>query len=294
MTPPAPQERPRPAILLSFFYHQTTNMDEFRVPSTGALVDLMADSGAFSAHSLGKEVRLEDYMAWADQWKGHFKHFIALDVIGDHEGSLANLDIFRREMPKLSILPVWHIDEPWEVLDHYLDTSEYVCIGGMASNRFGADNVMRACLKAHQRARAKGVKLHGLGQTRWDQLTSLPWHSVDSSSWTSGARYGMTVVWDEKAKKTRQIQCGTRGAHRWGAWLRDHGFDPKVLTLREGFDYKTAVDCSAWTFHKLEAYLAQRWQNPDFNLYFATSPPEFGRRAVRVIDRLHTEKGPCL
>lgn len=54
--------RPFP-LLLSYFYFRDRNMVEVldKIFQTHVGIDLFADSGAFSAHSLGQPLRVEDY-----------------------------------------------------------------------------------------------------------------------------------------------------------------------------------------------------------------------------------------
>lgn len=60
--------RPFP-LLLSYFYFRDRNMVEVldKIFQTHVGIDLFADSGAFSAHSLGQPLRVEDYRIPGDR-----------------------------------------------------------------------------------------------------------------------------------------------------------------------------------------------------------------------------------
>ena len=67
----------------------------------------------------------------------------------------------------------------------------YVSIGGIAKNPNG-----KAIEKIFpwfiQEAHRTGTQIHGLGYTDTKKLKQYPFDSVDSTSWSSGGRYGVT------------------------------------------------------------------------------------------------------
>lgn len=86
---------------------------------------------------------------------------------------------------------------------------------------------MRWLVHAFRIARDTGTVFHGFGQTNLDIIKALPFYSVDSSTWASGARYGKVRIWDGVRGRMTEFQAGdhTR-AHRHAAQLQAHGMDP--------------------------------------------------------------------
>ena len=219
-------------ILLSFHYYRGADIDrllsEFAEPP-----EVFADSGAYSAESLGAEVSVEDYCAWLHRWEGRFSAYANLDVIGNDKATWDN----QRAMESLGThpLPVFHGGEDWDYLQRYVEQYPYMCLGGMAGGAARSDHdlILRFCIKAFQIARATGTIYHGFGMTRVGTLRALPWYSVDSSSWGGAHRYGQVTMWDEK--RARFVGAGF-GDHSTvyanAALIRAHGGDPKLLATK--------------------------------------------------------------
>lgn len=199
---------------------------EARVPLTE--VDLMGDSGAFSAWTIGKAVNLDGYIQWALDRRERFGQMevINLDVIPGSPGkpapkkerqraiaqSEANADQIRSH--GLPVMEVFHLyDEDFAVLERLWGRrrpGELLGIGGIAGTSpstkvktaFG-DKVF-SFVKATNGGWQNIPPLHGLGVSPDSALCHRwPWWSVDSSSWTVWHRFGAEVRRDgEAAKRT--------------------------------------------------------------------------------------------
>jgi hypothetical protein len=77
-------------LLVSYHYHRDTDLAAL-VGELGGDVDLFADSGAYSAATTGATIHLADYAAWLRHWAPLLTVQSALDVIGDHEATAANV-----------------------------------------------------------------------------------------------------------------------------------------------------------------------------------------------------------
>lgn len=161
-------------VLVSFYYLKQYNTirDGVRVGRT------MLDSGAFSAHNSGKDIDIHALIA--ETKNPYWNEAVSLDVIGDGKGSLANA----RTMAKAGspAFPVFHIGEPWDLLDAYV--AEFPKVG--LSCRFGEPVTksmrwLEECFFRHWPHR-----YHSFGWTRPDMLMSFPFESADCSSWEYG------------------------------------------------------------------------------------------------------------
>ena len=82
-------------------------------------LDIMLDSGAFSAYTKGESVNLAEYMAYIKKYEKYFTCYVNLDVIGDAEASARNQAIM--EANGLHPMPVFHIGEEFVHLKKLMD-----------------------------------------------------------------------------------------------------------------------------------------------------------------------------
>jgi hypothetical protein len=219
-------------FLVSFHYHQKTDLQAI-VDAYNGPCEVFADSGAFSAASLGATIKLADYAAWLKDWEHLLTVKATLDVIGDPQATARNTRTLERQ--GLNVLPVFHVGTPWNELEKMVRQYDYLALGGMVPHSGKADAVMRWLVKAFQIARETGTVYHGFGQTRLETIKKLPFYSVDSSAWSSGMRYGVIVLWDEKSANFIKVQASDPSqARRYAALLRSHGANP-ALVAKPGF-----------------------------------------------------------
>lgn len=190
----------KPRILMSYAYLAD------KYPQELAGCDVLIDSGAFTAHSLGKEIKLDNYINFLGEHEGKYTAAFALDVIGNHTESMKAWKIISRQLPRQTIIPTWHIGSDFSLFEEMCDLTGYVSIGGAVpySNRPGA--LMRQFIKCHKIAQRKGVKVHGLGVSS-NSAAQLPWYSTDSSSWLYVRQYPMLLL----ANRSGRIESISRG-----------------------------------------------------------------------------------
>jgi hypothetical protein len=279
-------------VLTSFHYFRDRDMsdlvDRLRT-GYGGDVDLFADSGAFSAVTLGATISLPDYRAWLTDWRSVITTAATLDVIGDPVATARNTEVL--EAAGLTVLPTFHVGTPWPVLEGLCARYRYVALGGMVPYLRRPKEVMRWLVRCFRLAAETGTVFHGFGQTNLDIIKALPFYSVDSSTWANGARYGKVRIFDDVRGRMAEFQAGdhTR-AHRHAAQLREHGMDP-LLVGRPGFALRAEAKSdeqflredhmmrgsNGVAYHRLGQYLTRRhhvppppgWDAPGTCLYLA-------------------------
>lgn len=117
-------------ILISYHYYKDCDLDElyakyFRQPYP----DTFLDSGAYSASTQGASISVDDYAAYAHRYSALFSVVANLDVIGDPEATARNQQAL--EDLGLNPLPVFHVGEPWIVLERLCERYDYIGLGGM-------------------------------------------------------------------------------------------------------------------------------------------------------------------
>lgn len=169
----------RPALLVSFVYLEAFMKYRHRY----AFRDWVMDSGAFSAHNSGTEIKLQDYIDCCKQLletDSQLTEVYALDVIGDWRASLKNCEeMWKQGVPAI---PCFHGGEPWHALDEMARQYPKIAIGGVARTR-GAQKIVFA---EQVFARVWPKKIHGFGFGSEKQLMAVPFHSVDSCNWEIG------------------------------------------------------------------------------------------------------------
>ena len=179
-------------------------------------VQLMLDSGAFSAWNCGESLSIEDYIDYLKDYKQYFDSYVNLDVIPGKYGekytqkdvansasqSYENLQIIKAA--GLSPLPVYHQGEDWSWLEKLLDDGETHI--GVSIKKDMAETRGQALIKRQVRwldqaftllSNKNGkmlVKVHGFGITSFPLMLRYPWWSVDSTSWSLQAGYGKILV----------------------------------------------------------------------------------------------------
>lgn len=213
----------RVRILASYYYFKDWTVDEV---APGHAVDLLIDSGAFSAHTQGAKISLNEYADWLRASAHRITAALTLDVIGDHLASARNTDRLQSMLgDRVTILPAWHLGSPWEELRRLCREHDYVAIGGAVPHARRVGLTMQFMIKAHQIAAEHGTRLHGLGVTGPRSMGLLPWHSVDSSGWVAGHRFGVVALADRSGKR-HQIKFGLRPTPKQATIIRHYDGNP--------------------------------------------------------------------
>lgn len=258
-------------LLVSYHFHRTTDLGEL-ADSFGGDVDLFADSGAYSAATTGATIRLREYAAWLRAWAPLWTVRAGLDVIGDHEATARNTEALREAAG--DVLPVFHVGEPWPILEELCAANDYVALGGMALHAVGAakhKQLMRWLVRCFKIAAEHGTRFHGFGLTSAQLVKSLPFYSVDSSSYTFGVRWGLAYLWNAPALRMESVLFRNADEVRpYADLFRLHGLDPARVIhpdfMRPGHQYDAdrvqVVEACARAYTFLEHSLTARHQVP--------------------------------
>jgi hypothetical protein len=223
-------------FLMSFHYGRGKDLQAIADAAGGLPVEVFADSGAFSAATLGTTIRLADYAAWLKDWQHLITTAATLDVIGDPDATQRNT--LALEDMGLNVLPVFHTGSPWDRLEKLCAQYRYVALGGMVPYTRMYGEVMRWLVKCFRIGNEHGTVFHGFGQTNSTAMAALPFYSVDSSTWSHGAKFGLLKLFDERAGRIAQVVVGDRaGARRRAALIRTYGVDPDAVAC-SGFGLK--------------------------------------------------------
>lgn len=218
----------RPRILQSYAYVDKMDRDEFARLYAGT--DLLIDSGAFTAASLGKVIDRSAYVEYLLERAALISHAASLDVIGDWRTSARNYEWMVEKLDgRVDLLPVWHLGSPIHELERLCASNTFLAIGGCVPYASRPEILMRHLVQAHRIAREHGTGLHGLGVTGKQTMFRLPWATVDSSTWLSGARYGKLRLFDGRG--FRDVALGKKPSLTDARLIRAFGGDPAAVAI---------------------------------------------------------------
>lgn len=278
----------KPRVLMSYAYRGSTTVNDSL--AYAARCDLLIDSGAFTALSLGIKIDRSEYVDFLLKERAYITHAASLDVIGDWKASARNFEWMRGKLAdQVSLIPAWHLGSPLKELDRLCKTEPYVAIGGCVPYSKRPKLLMKHLIQAHQVARKHGTELHGLGVTGKETMTRLPWASVDSSSWTAGHRFGGAHLTDERGKM-HTVPFGRKLTPEQRKLVRAYEGDPRRvqhpdfnLVGRAGEqgrqDRYWSNVAAARAFYNIEGKLRAR-NKTAFRLYLVTSSPVYTEEAM--------------
>lgn len=214
-------------FLTSFHFHAKTDLQEL-VDLRNGPCQIFADSGAYSAITVGATINFQEYAAWLRQWDQLLTVKATLDVIGDHAATMRNTR--RLEDLGLQVLPVFHVGTPLVELEKLCAEYDYLALGGMVPHKGSGPALLRWLVRCFQVAQHTGTVYHGFGQTSQRILSSLPFFSVDSSACAKGARFGEMMLWDDRKRGFTMVPVGNPAmAKQHSALLRSHGASPSEV-----------------------------------------------------------------
>lgn len=174
-------------ILISYAYRGNLHWDVIERERDS--LNLIIDSGAFTAFKQNKPVKLKDYQLWLEKIIPTIKPagYFTLDVIGAPEQTKQNYLQMLKDGFKP--IPIFTRGTPKEDLDFYFDRSETVGIGGIQMKSNNARGYLNSLMKS-----VGGRSVHLLGYTIHEDLMAFKPKSADSSNWKSAALFGSIAL----------------------------------------------------------------------------------------------------
>ena len=177
-------------ILQSFAY---INEDKEVIPWIPKFKGFLLDSGAFTiftqkSNKMDFEEYLNKYIKFINDYD--IKQFFELDI--DSVVGYEKVLEYRKRLEESTgkkCIPVWHKSRGKEEFIKLCREYPYVAIGGIVSKEITRNEYKYFPWFINQ-AHKHGAKIHGLGFTNLKGLQQYHFDSVDSSSWTTGNRFG--------------------------------------------------------------------------------------------------------
>lgn len=198
-----------PALLVSYYYLSQFEINRNRYHFR----DWVMDSGAFSAHNSGVTIDLDDYIACCKRLidsDPQLTEVYALDVIGDWKASLDNTE--KMWADGVPAIPCFHVGEPWDALLSMAKRYPKIAFGGVA--QIGSKKALAWAGQCFARVWPK--KVHGFAMCSEKAVMTLPFHSVDSTSWEIGpCKFGNWRAFGGQRVSVRGSQQNLRAEVEW-------------------------------------------------------------------------------
>lgn len=191
-----------PYMLSSFFYAE--KMVDWIIPVFKHAEFFMLDSGAFSFMTGSGSADFDSYLTRYIEFikKYDIDLFFELDV--DSIVGYGKVKEMRKRLERETgkrCIPVWHVSRGMNEFVSLCKEYDYIAIGGLVTKEIPQKDFMKL-QKLIEIAHKCGCKVHGLGFTYLKYLPLIKFDSVDSSSWTSGRRFGSIYQFNGKSLVT--------------------------------------------------------------------------------------------
>ena len=174
-------------------------------------MNLILDSGAYSAWTKKTPINLKEYCQFALDNLSVFDYIVNLDMIPGEYGrqgtdkereTSAALGyqnywyMIGQGVPKHKLIHVFHQDENFFWLNRMVQEMEYIGLSpandrNTQQKRDWLDNCMHHVCKSDGYPK---IKFHAFGVTSIQLLRKYPWFSADSSSWMAFSKFGAILV----------------------------------------------------------------------------------------------------
>ena len=229
---------------------------------------LFIDSGAFSAHTKGAEVDVEEYIEYLNSIDDELYIFAQVDKIPGVfrqpktreellEAPHQSWENYLYMRPKLKspkkLLPIFHQGEEYHWLENILEwtdeNGEHIPYIGIspANDRpvKEKEKFIEKCFKIIAKSPNPNVKTHAFGMTSLNILEAYPFTSADSTSWILNAamgsimtKFGSVTVSDGRTHGNDHILRMPKAAQQEiQNYVESHGYNMKELAE----DYKQRI-----------------------------------------------------
>ena len=145
-------------------------------------------------------------------------------------------------------IPIWHAEWGVDYLRELAD--RYPRIGITTTDLSG-----RNLTPVLNKLATEGNSLHGVAMTHVDEMQSIKWDSVSSTSWVSPQQYGDTIIWTGRELKRYPKKYKEQARKRYRSLFEREGFDPEKI-LND--DSTELLRLSIWSWEKLVSDIEKR------------------------------------
>lgn len=258
-------------FLMSYHYIRAKKLSTDKYRDLG--VKFFIDSGAYTYRNDSKydsntiedwEKHIKSYLNWLEKNQDIVYAAANLDIDGFVEPHIVqewNEKYFEPFMLRtgIPICFIWHIEDTEKTWEQYCQRYPYVGIP------YEGDIDYQYFVDKFRVAEKYKTVVHGMAMTKTSMLTTLPFFTVDSTTWMVGVQYG-EINWWTGQKMTRLKKDKWKGSML--SQIVSKGFDEQKL-LDE--DSEELIRVNVYAFIEAEKYIQDRlksrmyWMRPDAN-----------------------------
>ena len=220
---------PRTISILGSYYNISHRNKKLYTTIIPYFKDFMLDSGAFSFINSQKakinwDEYLEKYASYISET--HTEKYFEFDI--DMLVGYEKVKEYRARLEALTgipSIPVWHRSRGQDEFLRLCDEYSYVAVGGIAIKHIRFDEY-KYFTTLIQEAHRRNCKIHALGFTHLTEVRKYHFDSVDSSTWTTGGRYGSVFMYRNGHMRMQKRKANTRVSDtpgldmfNFGEWL---------------------------------------------------------------------------
>lgn len=282
--------------LVSFHYHRTADKMAAVAGLARHGARFIGDSGAFSAHTQGSAISVDDFTAWAHAYGKHLVWIASLDVLQDPVASWANYRALKTNGVD-RLVPTIHQHTPPQEMDRYVEDGATLIGLGAVAMAPKNDATLRWLVSCFRYARQHHpqVRFHGWGMTTLAFLRNLPFWSVDSSAPGSTYRYGKLPTFDPiTGRKSIIAMDGRTPAKHARIILQQYGVRPTDVARSTAANRQLMCRLSVdFTVHMTE-YFTRRHHvsppqvcpdHPGTRVHYADADPSTWSRLLQLIEK---------
>lgn len=192
----------RVPILMSYAYLKDAPDETVRAIMEDDRIELLVDSGGFTALNAGKEINLDEYCSWLKRYEEHIFGYMQLDKLGDPIESDRMLQVMLDRGLQPIPIHVWgddatRMDQLFEWSGH-----NWVALGGLRRPQRGWSPKSYVKIKMKW---AAGRNVHWLGYTRKEMVESFRPYSCDSSNAAAGVMWGEVMFYEGRGRWSKQM-----------------------------------------------------------------------------------------
>lgn len=214
-------------VLISYIHFKG-----FDVGTLPTDVNIIGDSGAYTAHVRGDTITPGQLAQWAIQWRHRLLWVASLDVIGDQAATRRNWHEMV-DVHGVQAVPTIHYGTAPEQMDYYAARGvDFIGLGGLVGRPIPSQMRWLVHVLRYAREVNPHVRFHGWGIMGKKHM-KLPLFSVDSSGWAGALVYGHFTIRDPQSNSDYVVKTNGRDAYapRIAALLKDqYGVTPSSVS----------------------------------------------------------------
>ena len=222
-------------------------------------IELLIDSGAFTAFKQNKPIELKEYTAFIHSLPFKPFGYFMLDVIGDPGATRKNYQAMLKD--GLKPIPVFTRGENPRQLESYYERSKIVAIGGLAGT-IGNKAFVRGIMP-----KVKKRKVHWLGFMNQDFIAKYKPYSCDTANWHYAARFANIHLYYGRGRwiKVFKKDFQKRPSRLIMDIFEKYEEDPKRLAWMDEWRNSMRGDClleqmtfKSWSWWQMDIYKQYR------------------------------------